>query len=164
VGAPGTGKSTLARALAVTSGATVVESDAVRKELFQKPRYSADEHDAVFQEVGARIVRGLQRGELIIADATNLRESFRQQLTAPARALGARVLILVTWAAPGVVRGRLKRRAEAQEPDERSDADWFVYLRLRKTMEPITEPHILVNTTVSTRPVLQRICEILSTD
>jgi predicted kinase len=56
--------------------------------------------------------------------------------------------LLVVWAAspPGVIQERLLRRHTAPDEDDLSDADWLVYLDLRRKAEPIRRPHVVVNT------------------
>ncbi len=49
VGAPGTGKSRLARQLGAALDAQIVESDRVRKQLFAEPRY----HQSARRRAGA---------------------------------------------------------------------------------------------------------------
>jgi predicted kinase len=72
-GYPGAGKSTFARAIrAALDGVVVVESDAVRRELFPTPRYIPPEHERVFREVERRARVALEGGQVAVIDATNL--------------------------------------------------------------------------------------------
>ena len=38
---------------------------------------------------------------------------------------------------------RLLRRRESPDEDDLSDADWLVYLDLRRRAEPIKRPHVV---------------------
>lgn len=72
-GAPGTGKSTLAAALADKYGAVLLSSDVVRKEsrtVDAADRYSAAAKEATYRELLDRARLALEHGESVVADAT----------------------------------------------------------------------------------------------
>src|SRR5829696_8788583 len=96
VGAPGAGKSRLARRLASELDAQVVESDRVRKQLFAEPRYTGGEHAAVYGWCHTVLRSGLVCGRSVIFDATNLEERIRRRVYDIATACNARLLVL--WA------------------------------------------------------------------
>ena len=48
IGPPGSGKSFLARLLAARLGAILLQSDALRRQMFRPPRYTPAEHAAVY--------------------------------------------------------------------------------------------------------------------
>src|SRR5207302_11295503 len=79
VGAPGTGKSRLARRLGVALDAQIVESDRVRKQLFAEPRYTGGEHAAVYGWCHTVLRSVLVVGRRVIFDATNLEERTRRR-------------------------------------------------------------------------------------
>ena len=91
VGAPGTGKSYLARTLSGALGAEIIQTDAVRKELYPEPAYTPAEAAAVYQVCHRRIAEALGRGERVVFDATNLRERRRRALYQLAERMKARV-------------------------------------------------------------------------
>lgn len=92
-GLPGTGKSTLAAALADRLGATVLRTDEIRNELFAKKttysidasyrggRYASDATDATYREMLARSEVALRLGHSVVLDASwsssDLREEAR---------------------------------------------------------------------------------------
>ena len=102
VGAPGTGKSRLARRLANDLDAQVVESDRVRKQLFAEPRYTGGEHAAVYGWCHTVLRSALVCGRSVIFDATNLEERVRRPVYAIAEACDARLMILWTTAPAAV--------------------------------------------------------------
>jgi predicted kinase len=155
VGAPGTGKSTVARRIVERFDAALVQTDAVRKELFPAPRYTARENEQVYGESHRRIDKLLAADGRVIFDATNLQEAPRQKLYELARNRGARLVVLVTWAPVSAVRERLRRRTASPIAGDLSDADWNIYLRLRGTYQPVSVPHVIVNTTVDLEPALR---------
>jgi aminoglycoside phosphotransferase family enzyme/predicted kinase len=133
-GLPGTGKSTLARALADRAGFTVIRSDVVRKELAGRPPNEptpADERERLYSaEWTARTYAECLRwaddalfaGRRVIVDATFADDVHRQQFLSLAARLAVPGVLLLCQADCEQVRKRLaERRGDA------SDADWAVY-------------------------------------
>ena len=144
VGLPGTGKSTLARALAQALPVAVVESDFVRKQLFGSPAHSVQESQHVHAVCHAVIRRLLRRGVSTASDATNLIESQREMLYHLADECDARLLVVRVAASEPVVRQRLEQRQAARSPHDWSDADWSVYLRMQPRQDAIGRPFVTV--------------------
>jgi predicted kinase len=155
VGAPGSGKSYLARTLSAALGAELVQTDAVRKELFPDPRYTSSEHATVYDTCRRRIAELLGRGVCAIFDGTNLREKRRASLYQLAQRAGAQAIVVVAYASDEVIRARLQQRAERRDPEDQSDADLPIYLRMRRDVEPVPRPHIVVNTAAAPGPVIR---------
>jgi len=98
----------------------------------------------------------------VIFDGTNLRERRRRILYELADAHRARLLILSAYAPVEVIRARLARRVHDRAPGDLSDADWSIYLRLRKDAEPIIRPHIIANTQAGFGPIARLVgCRLL---
>lgn len=157
VGAPGTGKSRLARRLGVALDAQVVESDRVRKQLFAEPRYTGGEHDAVYGWCHTVLRSALVVGRRVIFDATNLEERTRRRVYDIAEQSQARLAIIWVTCPPAIVQERLLRRKEKRDDDDLSDADWLVYLELRRKAEAIRRPHMVVNTGTDVETLLRRL-------
>jgi predicted kinase len=155
VGAPGSGKSYLARTLSSALDAEIIQTDAVRKELYPEPTYTPAEAAAVYQVCHRRIADALKRGVWVVFDATNLRERRRRTLYQLAERAKATVCIVVAYASDAVIRARLQQRAEGHDPDDQSDADLAVYQRMRRDTEPVPRPHIIVNTATGPGPVIR---------
>ena len=154
VGVPGSGKSFLARAIAERFGAELVQTDAVRKELFRRPRYTLAETRAVYATCHRRLKRGLAAGPCVVFDATNLQDRARAALGRIAEQRGAELVVVVAYATEAVIRARLAARARGHDPHDLSDADWVVHLKLRRAAEPIERPHMIANTCTSPRVLL----------
>ena len=133
-GLPGTGKSYLSGILAQRLGAVIVESDRVRKTIASSPTYSAAESELVHRvcRIAARML--LQRGANVIYDATNLIEFQREVIYHLADKAGAKLVIVQTVAPEEVVRERLERRKNLENPGDISDADWRIYQAMRRGM------------------------------
>jgi predicted kinase len=156
-GLPGTGKSYLSRRLAERLAYPILESDALRKQLFPRPTYSAIESGILFRAIHRLIENLLDKGISLILDATNLTEKYRERLYSIAEKGKARLIIVHTKAPPEVVRERLKNRVEKGRNGEKSDADWEVYLKLSTTAEKIRRKHYTIDTSKDIAPAVEKI-------
>ena len=161
VGPPATGKSRLARRLGTALDAQVVESDRVRKQLFAEPRYTGGEHAAVYGWCHTILRSALVVGRNVIFDATNLEERIRRKVYSIAEQCDARLAIIWVTCPPSVVQQRLLRRKLREDKDDLSDADWPVFLELRRKAEPIRRAHVVLNTAADYETVLQRLLDTL---
>jgi len=142
-GGAATGKSTLAAALAERSGATVLSSDVVRKELVgiapteraPASAYTPEMNRATYVELGRRAATSEAP---VIVDAT-----FR--FAADREAFGRDALWIECRAPAAVVAERAAARAA--RPDRISDADAEIAARQAAEWEPLTAPaHVVVAT------------------
>ncbi len=116
-GAPGSGKSYLARRLQPRLAALVVETDHIRRILFSAPCYTAAENGRVYTVCHDLIARRLGQRQSVIFDATNLLEQGRRRLSAIAMRSGARFVLVHTIAPDAVIRQRIQRRSERGASD-----------------------------------------------
>jgi uncharacterized protein len=137
-GLPGTGKSTLARALAEHSGFSLIRSDVVRKELahhatatygpigssFEEDMYTPKWNERTYAECLRRAELLLFEGKRALVDANFREEKRRRAFLDAATSWGIPGLLLLCKADPHLVRTRLKERQ-----NDASDADWSVYQR-----------------------------------
>ena len=145
-GVPGSGKSTFARRLAGATGATVLESDALRQLLFGGPTHQAAESRALFSAIFVAASMLLRDGYSVIIDATNLKRSDRRPAHELASATGARLVILETKAPEAGVLERLVRRSAGLECDDHSLAGVAVYRHMADEALPIIEEHREIDT------------------
>ncbi|MBI2836293.1 MAG: AAA family ATPase [Chloroflexi bacterium] len=148
VGLVGTGKSVLARALASRTGAVVVSSDVVRKQLAAVPStehhfeqfdagiYSPDftrrTYDTMFAEAGGI----LSEGASVILDASFIRSQERQKAKELAQKMGADFFVIECTLSEEQVRQRLTQRLEEGTV---SDGRWEIYEPQKKSFEPVVE-------------------------
>ncbi len=118
----------------------------MRKQLFAEPRYTGGEHAAVYGWCHTVLKSALIVGRSVIFDATNLEERVRRRVYDIAEDCGARLAIVWVTCPPAVVQQRMLRRRLRLDEDDVSDADWLVYLEMRRRAEPIRRPHMVVNT------------------
>ena len=156
-GLPGTGKSFFCRKLAEEEVFCILESDALRKLLFPSPDYSAEESNNLFLACHHLIEDLLNRGIQVIFDATNLSEYYREQLYRISDRAGAKLILVSVEAPAELVYERLKMRKCTPDSDNKSDADWGIYQKMKPTSEMIKRNHFVVDTSRDISPVIKKI-------
>jgi hypothetical protein len=144
-GLSGTGKTSVARAIAEELGLRVISSDAVRKSLFGSGRQSSRYGEGIYTAESSRLTyqKLMQQGRTfvnkdqgVILDATFQRAKDRSKLEVMAEAIGAQFRLIECQTPPEVIHQRLDRRDTLK--DGISDATWETYLHQRNEFEPIT--------------------------
>ena len=149
-GLPGTGKSTLARAMAERLGAAVLDKDRVRAALFPGALtdYSAEQDQLCMRAMleAAAYLTERRRLDYIFFDGRTFstQAQIEDVLTAAARA-GARWRILHVTCADAVAEQRLARNDPAHPAKNRGPA---LYRSIRQIFEPILQPKLEVDTTL----------------
>jgi predicted kinase len=159
-GLSGTGKSTVAAALARALDAPVFASDVVRKELagqagptpvaWEQGLYAPDRVEVTYERLWELAQGTLAADRAVILDATFLDGKRRERLAAVSRAVGAPLVLVETVCSEETALGRILARA--RRGDSRSDATVEVYRRQRAaalaspTSVPTGAVHVLVNT------------------
>jgi len=156
-GLPGTGKSYFCRRLAERLPFLILESDALRKQLFSVPAYSAPESAYLFRTIYYLIEELLKKGVPVILDSTNLSERHRERIYNIAERLSARLVLVRVEAPPELVQKRLKSRTVTQNKEDNSDADWTVYQKMQTTVQKINRNHFTVDTSRDITPALDKI-------
>jgi predicted kinase len=147
MGLSGTGKSSLAAAIADAVDATVLRSDVIRKRsdaAAGAARYAPAAKAAVYETLADEADTALADGRSVIADATFIRRADRDRLRAVAARRGVACVFVECRSAPEVVRARLAARTAADV----SEARWETYLDQTRACEPLGdgEPGIVVVT------------------
>jgi aminoglycoside phosphotransferase family enzyme/predicted kinase len=165
-GLSGTGKSTVAAAIADATGYGLLSSDVLRKRgivgttpaSYGEGMYASAARTAVYRTLCREAERLLRDGRGVVADATFLRLADRASLAGVAAACGRPHVFVECRAPEDVVRGRLLARRGSL-----SDARWETYVRQRATNDPLgsDEPHLVVDTAGSLDTGLWNILERL---
>ncbi|MBS1811196.1 MAG: AAA family ATPase [Acidobacteria bacterium] len=143
-GLSGTGKTSVARAIASELGLRVISADAVRQSLFgdaKKPSgygegaYTTEASRRTYQKMLTTGQEFLAANRGVILDATFQRAADRNSARQMAMNAGADWRIIECTLAPEFVQQRLEQRAA--RGDGLSDANWEIYLRQRETFEDI---------------------------
>ena len=163
-GLPGTGKSTLARAIAERLGAPVLDKDRVRGALFPGALtdYTAQQDELCMRAMleAAAYLTERERVEYIFFDGRTFSQRLQIEdvLLAAARA-GARWRIVHVMCADVVAEERLAR-SDPNHPAQNRDA--ALYRRIKQQFEPITQAKLEVDTTSGIDAVLTVVEEYLT--
>ena len=163
-GLPGTGKSTLARAIAERLGAAVLDKDRVRGALFPGALtdYTAQQDQLCMRAMleAAAYLTELKRVEYVFFDGRTFsqRSQIEDVLLAAARA-GARWRVVHVKCADAVAEERLARSDPSHPAQNRNAA---LYRRIKQQFEPITQAKLEVDTTEGTHAVLAVVEEYIT--
>jgi aminoglycoside phosphotransferase family enzyme/predicted kinase len=159
-GLSGTGKSTVATALARALGAKIFASDVVRKELegqagpapaaWKQGLYAPERTEATYERLWELATQTLAADRTTILDATFLDERRREKLAAVARTAGVPLVLVETVCGEETAVGRILTRS--RHGDSRSDATVDVYRRQRAAVQasPPSVPRGAVHVVVDT--------------
>lgn len=141
-GLPGTGKSTLARALVARLGGRVLSKDEVRAELHGgEAAYTREQDDACFREVLRRAAEG-DVSPTVLDGRTFTRAETVHEVVAFAQARGIALDWVECVCAPEVARARLAADAEHPAADRGPE----LHDRLARGGEPFPVPRLVVRT------------------
>jgi uncharacterized protein len=167
-GLPGSGKTTLARALGAAIGARVASADETRKRLaglgqgvhstadIDSGLYSSEMNERVYKALIDAADEALTHDRSVVLDATFRRRPDRESVRSLASLRGARFLMVECYAPDEVVVARLQRRVSM--PDPWSDATVETFKAHLGEYEPPAElgssEHVRVDTT---KPLLAQV-------
>jgi predicted kinase len=146
-GLPGSGKSTLSRALAAKLGGTVLDKDEIRAALFPPPdiEYSTEQDDfcmGIMLKVAGYIFRKEPSRRIFLDGRTFSRRYQLDRATGFAEAISQPWRILECVCSKETARQRLAR--DSAHPAANRDFD--LYMRVRAQFEEITLPKTVVDT------------------
>ena len=155
-GLPGVGKTTLAASVAKKTGATILSSDKIRKELIKYPTYASAEGRLIY-DVLMLLTKYLNAAGIdCILDATFNRERSRKEVEKWLRLNKVQLYVIECTCPEDVVFERLRNRK-----NDFSDADYSVYAKMKNIYEPVQGRHLDVDTGLPTEVNLQEILSYL---
>lgn len=146
IGLPGSGKSTFARQLAPQIDAVILESDALRRLLFETPAYSRSESQRLFAALHGAALQLLLARHNVIIDATSITHGDRRPAYDVAEQTDARLLLLSFTAPEDVIKHRLAQRLDSPDPQEASSAGLRVYRRMAARAQAPSSEHWNIDT------------------
>ena len=154
-GLPGTGKTTLAKAISRRLGAAYLSSDVLRKRMFPDPSYSEEERGKVYDELVSLCRKALAEGKHVVVDATFYKAALREGFVALGPGSGTH-LILCT-----LDEDRLRKRLGNRKPGGPSDADFAVHQKLKADFEPVSGRHLLIDSALPLRRRLELVARFI---
>ena len=156
-GLPGTGKTYSSKKLSERLPFVTLESDELRRVLNPRPNHSKAESARLFAAIHLLCERLLKERHSVIVDATNLTEKHRRHFYDISDRLGVKLIIVHLTATEQVVKERLEKRGK--ESANNSDADWKVYLRMKKSVDKIKRKHYSLDTSLDYENIPDEIVE-----
>jgi len=170
VGLTGSGKSTMAYALAKRLGITVISSDVIRKQMANIPLtekhhdemntgiYSPEFFDKTYKKMNSDAEDILRQGDSVILDATFIKEEYRQNARKLAEKTGAGFQILECRLDDENTRLRLEKR---MQNNSISDGRWEIYIAQKEKYEPVKDSeannHFVIDTSLLLSKQLEKI-------
>jgi hypothetical protein len=140
-GLPGTGKTTIAEALAKDIDAVVFSTDKIRKMIFEKPVYDEEDKRIVYNELFSQTGKYLAMGKNVILDGTFYTKVLRQRAKEVGKSFCEEVYFVYCETPEELLKERINKRK-----DKFSDADYSVYLKMKKIFEEFEEDVIIIDT------------------
>lgn len=139
-GLPGSGKSYFASRLAKVINAEYINSDRVRKEMFQKRVYSDEEKKAVYDKMLDQMKESVKRKKNLVLDGTFHKKAIRKIFVEEMKGK-SEIIFIEIQADENIVMERLKKERPY------SEADFEVYKLISLQNEPLKEPHLVLKST-----------------
>lgn len=159
-GLTGTGKSTIAAAIAERLSVAIIRSDVLRKEIagiseskhdiagFGEGIYSEDYFEKTYNLLFEKGRRLFEKGENVILDASFKKKRYRAEAMRIAKELGAKFLLIECTCPEEEARRRLAKR-NAEKTDI-SDGRWEIYKAQKADFEEVDEmpesKHLVLDT------------------
>lgn len=153
-GLPGTGKTTVAFALAQKLIAEHFNTDMIRTEMGLRGQYEQETKERVYALLLDKTLRAMQEGRSVVVDGTFYQSRLRARFKHLASTLGIPIYWVELWAESEVIRKRVGKKRTY------SEADFEVHLKVNAMYEPILDPHLRLQSNDSN--LAQLLQEILS--
>lgn len=169
-GLSGTGKTTLALALAESLGIECLSTDTLRGELFalrnepgeyDEGRYQSESRGLVYQAIFDRAAESLQGGASLVLDGTFLTTRLRTQAVLLARHCDALPVLVHCQCPDDVARERIARRIDLGESVSDARPEFVDRQRGEAEVDPVGAPACEVDTTSSLPEMLDTVFRYL---
>ena len=137
-GLPGTGKSTLAQAIAREFDAGYLNTDRIRTEIGLRGQYGRAAKEAIYVLLLQEADSFLAKNKSIVLDGTFYLEKHREAFDKLARKWHIDPIWIELKADEVVIRGRMSKKREF------SEANYGVYEEIKEIWEPINGEHIVL--------------------
>lgn len=137
-GLPGAGKTTFALALAEACGAVHLNTDRVRAALGLRGQYDHESKQKVYSRLIMLLETHLRDGKNAIVDGTLYRAKIRK----PFLDLAEKMQVPVKWIEVCAREESIRKRLDTKRPF--SEADFRVYINIKKAYEPLEFPHLIL--------------------
>lgn len=117
--------------------------------MFKRPEYSEEEKAAVYRKMSQEASDLLGKGSSVILDGTFYKSAQRENFLSLARETGAIAKIIKCELHEQESKNRIEGRKGGP-----SDADYTVFVKIRKEFEPIKQHHLAIN---SALPIEERV-------
>jgi len=164
-GLPGSGKSHLARALAVQLSADVLDRDAIRNAIFPAHdlTYSAAQNELASQvtyQVAEYILCRNPNRTLILDGRPFSKRMQVEDVVRLAERVGHRLCVIYCWAPDAVVYRRLEEDMR-HTGNVAAGRNMEKYLRIKESFEPLVIEHLSVNTDQATEEIVRTVLAYL---
>jgi predicted kinase len=139
-GLPGSGKTSLAEAIAAKLSAIHFNSDQVRRELGLWGHYQPADKAAVYNELLSRTRKALEAGATVVVDSTFYLASLRKSFQLVAEQLGQKTFWVLATASDEVLAQRVSK------PRPGSEAGLGIMLKIKNAFEPMEPPCMTIDT------------------
>jgi predicted kinase len=172
IGLTGSGKTTIATALAKHCGAMHISSDVTRKRLAGIPEtehrydeidsglYSPDFHHKTYDTIFAQTAEALEENHSVVLDAAFLKQAERERACKLAQQKDADLLLIECRLSAQLTQERLQHRLSQETA---SDGRWEVYQKQLVWFESVahtpTSEHILIDTSLPLAHNIRRIMD-----
>jgi predicted kinase len=137
-GLPGSGKTFFSRHLKNGINACHLNTDIVRHEMNKGGQYDAKTKLEVYNRLMDKVAEKLNNGWNVIIDGTFHNQDRRKEIAEFASENGHDIYFIEIRASEQNIKKRLEKKREY------SEADYEVYLQIKKEFDPYPEPHLVL--------------------
>jgi len=142
-GLPGTGKTTLAKAVAEKTDAVYLNSDSIRMSMLKEREYTEEEKKQIYEAMFEEAEKQMKDGKNVVLDATFYKKELRERAKSVADELKTAFFIIECVTHEDLLKERILKRKDTE-----SEADFEVYKKVKTQFEPIEIEHLAVDTSM----------------